>query len=113
MINLDKEKFGYHLKDWWPKLNPLPDLIPVVGLVTWADRIRRSCGYSPREFYLRIPKKDEVFTLGTNDWPSPVDKSAAFRARLMAGRNTLFAAYQAYAVAVSVTYLARAVGIVG
>ena len=95
-----KGGFDYYLKDWSPKIQVIPDLIPGVGMFTVLDRSRREQGQSIKDFlrdYLRaLLNPRQLLTIGTADWPMSNDLGAALRGCAMGARNMTFAGYHTF-----------------
>lgn len=91
-----EEKSDYDLNKWMP-MSIIPDLIPVVGAVTFTERERRYKRLSLRDFYLN-PLSDIAswISIGTSKWPEPEDEKALARSVLLAARNVAFSAYHAF-----------------
>ncbi len=95
-----REFSEYHLRDWWPETKIIPDLIPIVGIVIWGERVRRKSGLSFKECFLRGFEKDLLVSMGTRNWPEPINDTARIRSNLMAMRNVGMAFYHGVSLAV-------------
>ena len=95
-------------RDFGGEIRPFPDLIPLVGVATFTRRRYledKEIGRK-REINAAYLAK-ELVTLGTYDWPKPVDWKAILRCQLLQARNIGFAFYHAspFLLPVAVAYI--------
>lgn len=96
-------KSDYNFHDWEP-IRVFPDLVPVVGALTWSERVRKERRLSVREFYLAPFSSPKTFvTLGLENLSEPKDAKAVIRQSLLIFRNCVFASY--HTVLPLITYL--------
>lgn len=76
-----------------PNFRAFPDFIPVVGLVTYVERVRRASGESHREMAVNTLRPENVISMGTKDWPQPKNWKDFLRQTQTSARNVAFVAY--------------------
>ncbi len=95
MPEIPKRPTPYYEDIPLPNFRKFPDLIPVVGLVTWFERNRRARGESVMDAYIKPAIDYRTYLgFGVSGWPEPINEQAAKRKLLLSIKFSAMPVYQ-------------------